>query len=302
MTIKFKTIIFSSSALIVLIVSIIIFYGYRSTNHRFNQTLSTLDMVNQTTREIAINILLDLTDVESLQKYLKAIPAITLQLQQISPNTNKPAELINLELSFVRIKRVVDNLTPGRPIPNPTIEQIRNEIRKISTNSTNLKTIYEREINALQSRAEISITLLIILLIIYIIGMFTLLIKMVIQPLLTLSSHVEHVRAGEQYTITPLASNDEIGQLSKEFKRLIDTIRLAKEKLKQEVIEHKQALEKVKLLSGFLPICTSCKKIRDDRGYWNQIETYIRDNSEAEFTHGYCPDCADKIYADFRKK
>ena len=55
------------------------------------------------------------------------------------------------------------------------------------------------------------------------------------------------------------------------------------------------ALDKVKLLNGLLPICASCKKIRDDKGYWNQIEVYVRDHSEAEFTHGICPDCAREL-------
>lgn len=58
-------------------------------------------------------------------------------------------------------------------------------------------------------------------------------------------------------------------------------------------------LEKVKTLSGFLPICASCKKIRDDRGYWNQIEAYISQHSDAEFSHGICPDCAKKLYPEF---
>jgi hypothetical protein len=53
-----------------------------------------------------------------------------------------------------------------------------------------------------------------------------------------------------------------------------------------------------KTLKGFLPICASCKKTRDDKGYWNQIELYIRDHSEAEFSHGICPDCAKELYPD----
>ena len=53
-----------------------------------------------------------------------------------------------------------------------------------------------------------------------------------------------------------------------------------------------------KTLKGFLPICATCKKIRDDQGYWNQIESYIKDHSEAEFSHGICPDCAKKLYPD----
>ena len=64
----------------------------------------------------------------------------------------------------------------------------------------------------------------------------------------------------------------------------------------------KQALAKVKTLSGFLPICSSCKKIRDDKGYWNQIESYVRDHSEAEFSHGICPECANKLYPEMKTK
>ena len=62
-----------------------------------------------------------------------------------------------------------------------------------------------------------------------------------------------------------------------------------------------QALAKVKTLSGLLPICSSCKKIRDDKGYWNQIETYIRERSEADFTHGICPACAKILYPGLLK-
>jgi hypothetical protein len=60
--------------------------------------------------------------------------------------------------------------------------------------------------------------------------------------------------------------------------------------------ELQKALSEVKTLSGLLPICASCKKIRDDKGYWNQIELYIRNHSEAEFSHSLCPFCAEKLY------
>ena len=59
------------------------------------------------------------------------------------------------------------------------------------------------------------------------------------------------------------------------------------------------ALGSVKTLTGLLPICASCKKIRDDQGYWNQIEVYVRDHSEADFSHGLCPDCERRLYPDF---
>jgi PleD family two-component response regulator len=76
----------------------------------------------------------------------------------------------------------------------------------------------------------------------------------------------------------------------------------AEEEREKLIRELRQALAEVKTLSGLLPICASCKKIRDDKGYWNQIEVYIRDHSEAEFSHGLCPDCAKKLYDEYLKK
>jgi PAS domain S-box-containing protein len=68
------------------------------------------------------------------------------------------------------------------------------------------------------------------------------------------------------------------------------------------LLDLKDALERVKTLSGLLPICSACKKIRDDKGYWNQIESYIRDHSEADFTHSICPECSKKLYGEFLPK
>jgi hypothetical protein len=62
--------------------------------------------------------------------------------------------------------------------------------------------------------------------------------------------------------------------------------------------ELQKTLSEVKTLQGLFPICSHCKKIRDDKGYWNQIETYIRDHSDAEFSHGICQECAKKYYPD----
>lgn len=75
-----------------------------------------------------------------------------------------------------------------------------------------------------------------------------------------------------------------------------------RDRLVKLVIELKEAMAKVKLLSGFIPICASCKKIRDDEGYWNQIESYISNHSEAVFSHGICPDCAKELYPHMKKK
>ncbi len=64
------------------------------------------------------------------------------------------------------------------------------------------------------------------------------------------------------------------------------------------ITELREALDMVHTLSGFLPICSNCKKIRDDQGYWNQLEAYISRHSDAKFSHGICPDCAQKLYGD----
>jgi DNA-binding response OmpR family regulator len=68
------------------------------------------------------------------------------------------------------------------------------------------------------------------------------------------------------------------------------------EALREKNGELEDALTQVKLLSGLLPICSSCKKIRDNEGYWGQVESYIQQHSEATFTHGMCPECIKKYY------
>ena len=63
--------------------------------------------------------------------------------------------------------------------------------------------------------------------------------------------------------------------------------------------ELQSSITAVKMLRGMIPICASCKKIRDDKGYWSQIESYISEHSEAEFSHGICPECASKLYPQY---
>jgi len=73
--------------------------------------------------------------------------------------------------------------------------------------------------------------------------------------------------------------------------------------------ELQDAVSKIKTLNGLLPMCANCKRIRDDKGYWNQVEQYVRDHSNADFTHSICPECVKKLYpkiqenilAEFRK-
>jgi CheY-like chemotaxis protein len=92
-----------------------------------------------------------------------------------------------------------------------------------------------------------------------------------------------------------------IGTVS--VRRILQTLsRLMKNrtvKLERAYRNLQDAHYRIKTLSGMLPICSHCKKIRDDRGYWNQLEEYISEHSQAEFSHGICPECVKKHYPDY---
>jgi len=78
--------------------------------------------------------------------------------------------------------------------------------------------------------------------------------------------------------------------------------RLAAGEREKLIVELQNALQEVKTLTGLLPICASCKKIRNDQGYWEKIERYISERSSVQFSHGICPECAQKLYPDLNLK
>ncbi len=86
--------------------------------------------------------------------------------------------------------------------------------------------------------------------------------------------------------------------------RVKNHIKLKNALAKQQKLirELKDALAKIKTLNGLLPICANCKKIRDDKGYWNQVEQYIKAHSNADFTHSICPDCVKKLYPKIQER
>ena len=94
--------------------------------------------------------------------------------------------------------------------------------------------------------------------------------------------------AGEERTCIIFRDITQRKQLEAERERLI--------------AELQEALGKVRMLSGLLPICASCKKIRDEKGAWNELETYVRKHTQANFSHGICPDCMHRLYPEYCKK
>jgi PAS domain S-box-containing protein len=103
--------------------------------------------------------------------------------------------------------------------------------------------------------------------------------------------HNSILKDAEGNIIATLSSGEDITERRK--------AELEREKALSEL---KEAMEKIKVLRGLIPICASCKKIRDDKGYWIQVEAYIREHSDAEFTHSICPDCVKKLYPELASK
>ena len=122
-------------------------------------------------------------------------------------------------------------------------------------------------------------------------------------------SVVEHVHYGEhgeklhvEVSATPIKDHNgkviQVVHITRDI-----TARMKAEEERESLIRDLQkALGEIKALSGLLPICANCKKIRDDKGYWNQIEVYISEHSRAEFSHGLCPECTEKLYPGYAKK
>jgi hypothetical protein len=84
------------------------------------------------------------------------------------------------------------------------------------------------------------------------------------------------------------------------FFRLLAQVEQAQREKEAAILELQVALANVKRLSGLLPICASCKNIRDDEGYWHQVEVYIHTHTEVDFSHSICPDCIQKLYPALR--
>jgi PAS domain-containing protein len=100
-----------------------------------------------------------------------------------------------------------------------------------------------------------------------------------------------------------LAENvEQLNDANAELQRDIVERKRVEEALEEERRRLQQALDEVRTLRGIVPICANCKKIRDDKGYWNQVEQYISRHTDAQFSHGICPDCAQQLYPEFYKK
>jgi PAS domain S-box-containing protein len=94
----------------------------------------------------------------------------------------------------------------------------------------------------------------------------------------------------------------ELGKINDELRKEIEERKRAHEESQELIARLQKALSEVKTLSGLIPICASCKKIRDDKGYWRRVEEYIRAHSEAKFSHSICPDCTKRLYPEMNMR
>ena len=105
----------------------------------------------------------------------------------------------------------------------------------------------------------------------------------------------------DQYVLKPVDRQRLFESIRKcvEVITLERTVAFKDREQKRLIGELQDALARNKTLRGLIPICSACKKIRDDQGYWNQLEAFLSEHSEAEFSHGICPDCAKKFYPGY---
>jgi HAMP domain-containing protein len=129
-------------------------------------------------------------------------------------------------------------------------------------------------------------------------GLATLLALAIVEPLEDLAAAADEMQAGHFPDAVPAVSGDEVGRLASAFNAMVAGRRTADDAQKLLIAELHTALGNVRLLEGLLPICASCKRIRDDRGYWNQIESYISAHADVQFSHGLCPECLRSNYPE----
>ncbi len=124
---------------------------------------------------------------------------------------------------------------------------------------------------------------------------FTILARIITKPLLQLTRTADYASRGNFDIIFDASSEDEIGHLGNAFNKMIAARKQTEDEREKLISDLQTALREIKTLSGLLPICAWCKKIRDDEGYWKKIDVYVSEHSDATFTHGICPDCLKEV-------
>lgn len=209
--------------------------------------------------------------------------------------------------------------TPGRAPgglvdlygPDRSFNRSVNEVVSAISIRIPLETAYA---DADRTSLHLSIVLISVLIVTLLVVM-TVTKRLIFKPLGMIRDKAVQISASDEHLgdQIPFPMGTELEDLCEAFNRMSTTLRGDRDNLEQKVQDRtaeitrtneelKHALEEVKTLSGLLPICASCKKVRDDRGYWQQIESFISEHSDAQFSHGLCPHCAEQLYPDYYNK
>ena len=139
--------------------------------------------------------------------------------------------------------------------------------------------------------------------------------KSIARPIIMLEDGTQIIGTGNLSHKVGTEAKDEIGALSRAFDKMTENLKKSTASivdLNKEVVERKrveeereklikelqEALKEIKALRGILPLCSFCKKIRDDKGYWEQVDVYIYKHLQADISHSICPECAKELYPD----
>ncbi|MBF0229284.1 MAG: hypothetical protein HQK63_06780 [Desulfamplus sp.] len=124
------------------------------------------------------------------------------------------------------------------------------------------------------------------------------------SPSMTVSCYIFRVDhcyliIGQEITLTESHFMDKMSILNNEMTNMVREIQQKNREIQHKNIELEKAYSQIKILSGIIPICMHCKGIRDDQGYWNNVEKYIAQHPDAQFSHGICPKCMEKYYSEY---
>jgi PAS domain S-box-containing protein len=265
MTLAVKTKIFFCLTVLLVILSGMLFQQYRSTNERLSITLILLEKIESSVNRIEHELLLDPPDITLLKNITGTIPTITAELQKtlISSVSGKPETLIVMEISFVRLRRIVDKTLPGKTLDLPLMKQVRNETFKIEEAVKSLQQLAHETHEKLQDRAEFMIFSIYVIFFVFIFAIIVFVFHMVVNPILMLSKEIELFGEKKIDEISPMTRGDELGKLNEFIRNVLSELARNNKVLQEEIKERRQTEEKLRqssmtlenVLNNSNPIC-----------------------------------------------
>lgn len=263
MTLNTKSKIFLCLALLLTLFTGVIFQQYRLINARLSDTLMLLDNVYSSVHQIEREMLNDPPNIALMKNITQNIPADIKDLQEKLLSKYKPSIFVDLEITFVRLKRIVDRSLPGTTLELPLMKQIRNETFKIEQAVQALLIMTHDKHDQLRDRAELLIVIVYCTFIAFLFGIIVFMARLIVRPIVMISKEIEQLGAGKREEISSLARTDEIGTLNEFIRKVIAELAQKNKVLQGEISERKQTEEKLRqssmtlenVLDNSNPIC-----------------------------------------------